>query len=66
MEIEDLGFGHASVKMTNEERHIIINYLAYLCYAQRPPGLQSIAGAPFSEIESVLQKLLSISSSTPT
>jgi hypothetical protein len=40
--------------------------LAYLCYAQRPPGLQSIAGAPLSEIESVLQTLLSISSSTPT
>ncbi len=66
MEIEVLGCGRTSVKMTTEERYIITNCLAYLCYAQRPPGLQSIAGAPFSEIESVLEKLLSVPSPAPT
>jgi hypothetical protein len=65
MEIEDPGFGQPSLEMTNKERRIITNCLSYLCYAQRPWGLQSIAGAPFSDIESVLRKLLSVSSSTP-
>jgi hypothetical protein len=60
MEIEDLGSGRASVTMSADERYIITNCLAYLWYAQRPPGLQTIAGKPFSEIENVLATLLSI------
>jgi len=60
MKIEDLGSGHVSVTMSADERHIITNSLAYLCYAQRPPGLQTIAGRPFSEIENLLATLLSM------
>jgi hypothetical protein len=61
MEIEEIKTGHLLVKMNIEERNIITNCLAYLCYAQPPKGLSSIAGSPVVEIEKVLSILLSVS-----
>jgi hypothetical protein len=60
MQVIRIDEGHIQITLTDTERYVISNCMAYLCHGETPHGFHALIGVDVEEAAALLGQLLSI------